>query len=371
MEKDLSNVLLESGKLGSLTLPNKLIMASLTRNRADPQTGVPNDLHVKYYSQRTSAGLILTECSPISNNAQSFLGAGGIYTKEQVEGWKKVTEEVHNKGGKIFLQIWHGGRSVHPDVVGEQNIGPSPIAIRGKNRTGLNHAVPKEMTREDITLVQEQFRQGALNAKSAGFDGIELHGANGYLVDQFLRDGSNHRTDEYGGSVEKRCRFCLEVIDILIEIFGAGRVGIKLSPVGRFQDMYDSDPIATFSYLLQQLDKKGIAYVQFMEPLEAFRGEFHYEEGDKQITNVCKTFRPYFKGALIMNNNLTPEIASKAIKEGYCDFVSFGRYFISNPDFVERIKNNWTFNEWDRSTFYTSGEKGYTDYPLFGQSKVN
>jgi len=363
-QTDLS-ILTQSTTLGDLTLPNRIIMASLTRNRADPKTGIPNDLHVEYYSQRASAGLILTECSPISNNAQSFLGAGGIYTKEQVEGWKRVTESVHQKQGKIFIQIWHGGRAVNPTTVGEQTFGPSAVAIRGKNKYGQEYAVPKEMTKEDIELVKGWFKTGAQNAKEAGFDGIELHGANGYLVDEFIRDGSNKRTDEYGGSIENRCRFCLEVIDILIEVFGAKRVGIKLSPVGRFQDMYDSDPVATYKYLLEELSNREIAYVQLMEPLEAFRGEPFYEEGDKQIAQVCKTLRPYFKGTLVINNNLTPEGAANAIREGYADFASFGRYFISNPDFVERIKNKWSYAEWDRNTFYTGNEKGYTDYPTY------
>jgi len=365
MESNDLSILTEPATLGDLTLSNKLIMASLTRNRADPKTGIPNDLHVEYYAQRASAGLILTECSPISNNAQSFLGAGGIYTKEQVEGWRKVTDSVHQKQGKIFIQIWHGGRAVNPSIVGEETFGPSALAIRGKNRYGQEYAVPKEMTKDDIELVKGQFKQGAINAKEAGFDGIELHGANGYLVDEFIRDGSNKRTDEYGGSIENRCRFCLEIIDILIEVFGAKRVGIKLSPVGRFQDMYDSDPVATYKYLLEELSKRGIAYVQLMEPLEAFRGEAFHEEGDKQIAQVSKTLKPYFKGAVVINNNLTPEMAAKAIKEGDADFVSFGRYFISNPDFVERIKNKWSYAEWNRDTFYTGSEKGYTDYPTY------
>nr|BAJ93795.1 predicted protein [Hordeum vulgare subsp. vulgare] len=366
MEHNPLDILFETVKLGDFTLHNRFIMASLTRCRGDPTNGIPTDLHVQYYSQRASAGAIFSECSPIANNAQSFLGAGGIYTKEQIEGWKKVTQAVHEKGGKIFIQIWHGGRSVNPEAVGEGIIGPSAIAIRGKStRTGNEYPVPKEMSKDDIKLVKEQFRQGALNAKEAGFDGVELHGANGYLIDTFIRDGSNQRTDEYGGSIENRCRFCLEVIDILIEVFGCGKVGIKLSPVGRFQDMYDSDPIATYSYLLKELEKKNIAFVQLMELNEAFKGESAHEAGEKQIAEVCKTLRPFFKNALIINNNLTPESAAKAIKEGHADLVSFGRYFISNPDFIERVKNNWHLAEWDRNTFYAGGEKGYADYPNF------
>jgi len=237
-------------------------------------------------------------------------------------------------------------------------------------RRNLPHMQPRAMVEEDFELVREQFRQGALNAKEAGFDGIELHGANGYLIDQFLRDGTNQRTDQYGGSIENRVRFPLEILDILIEVFGAKRVGIKLSPVGRFQDMYDSDPVALYAHLLGELEKRGIAYVQLVEPNEGFASEVHYGPGDQQIAEVSKTLRPYFSGTIIINNNLTPETAAKALNEGHADLAGFGRYFISNPDFVERIQNNWALNEWDASTFYVGGEKGFTDYPSHPVGKV-
>ena len=352
-------------KLGDLTLKNKFVMASLTRVRCDPKTGVPSDLIVNYYSQRASAGLIMTECSAISHAGNSFIGCGAIYNQEQTEGWKKVNNSVHKKGGKIYIQIWHAGRAAHPSQTGEPNLAPSAIAIRGNLRTNLPHAQPKAMVEEDFETVRQQFRQGALNAKEAGFDGIELHGANGYLIDQFLRDGTNHRTDEYGGSIENRCRFPLEIIDILIEVFGAKRVGIKLSPVGRFQDMYDSNPVPLFAYFLGELDKRGVSYVQFVEPNEGFAGASHYEPGADQIAEVSKTFRPYFKGTIMINNNLTPETAAKALSEGVADLAVFGRYFISNPDFVERVENGWELSQWDASSFYVGGEKGYADYPSY------
>jgi len=357
--------LFQTYKLGnSLTLPNKFVMASLTRIRCDPKTGIPNDLLVEYYAQRASAGLILTECSPIAHNGNSLLGAAAIYNQDQVEGWKKVTDAVHKKGGRIYLQIWHAGRAADPNLVGGETLAPSAIAIRSL-RKNMPYAQPKEMTKEDIEKVLEQFKQGALNAKAAGFDGIEAHGANGYLIDQFLKDGVNQRTDEYGGSIENRCRFPLEVMDRLIEVFGAEKVGIKLSPVGRFQDMYDSDPVALYSYFLKELDKRGVSYVQLMEPNEGYAGEIFHEKGDKQIAEVCKTFRPHFKGTIIINNNLTPETAAKAVNEGYADLASFGKYFISNPDFVERVQNGWGYNDWDHTTFSSGGEKGYTDYPFY------
>jgi len=265
----------------------------------------------------------------------------------------------------MYLQIWHAGRAAHPKQTGEPNISSSAVAIRGNLRKDLPHVQPRAMVKEDFELVRQQFRQGALNAKEAGFDGIELHGANGYLIDQFLRDGVNQRTDEYGGSIENRVRFPLEIIDILIEVFGAKRVGIKLSPVGRYQDMHDSDPVALFAHFLGELDKRGVSYVQIMEPGERDSGQQLHESGEKQIAEVCKTLRPYFKGTIIMNNNLTPETAAKALNEGYADLACFGRYFISNPDFVTRVQNGWPLNEWDPTTFYVGGEKGYLDYQTY------
>jgi len=364
MNKKTTQILFQKYKLGDLTLSNRIVMASMTRCRCDPKTGVPTDLHVLYYAQRASAGLIMSECAPIANNGQSFMGNGGIYTQEQIQGWKRVTDAVHQKGSKIFVQIWHAGRSAHPDLVGEPNIGPSPIAIKGDLIPGFTHKVPKEMTKEDIKKVLNQFKQGAINAKQAGFDGIELHGANGYLVDQFLRDSSNHRTDEYGGSVENRARFGLEAIDALIEVYGAKRVGIKLSPVGRYQDMYDSNPLATYSYLLKQLESRGIAYVQLVEP-----GDEPDSEGQtapkKQMPNVSKALRPFFKGTIMINNNLTAELAAKSITEREADIASFARPFMANPDYVERVRNDWPVEKPDFSTAYKGGEKGFTDFASY------
>jgi len=355
-------VLFENYKLGSITLKNRFVMASLTRVRCNPENSIPNDLLVEYYSQRASAGLIISECSAISERGNNFPGCGAIYNKEQIQGWKKVTDAVHKKDGKIFIQIWHGGRSTPANKkTGEPPLGPSAIAIKENRANGIPHDIPKEMTHEDIKEVIEQFRQGAINTKEAGFDGIELHGAHGYLVDQFLRDSANKRTDEYGGSIENRCRFCLEVIDALIEVFGAGRVGIKLSPANAFQSMSDNDPLALYSYLLQQLDKRGIAYVQLRE------NESPGQPGsdDKQLNGVCKTLRPFFKGTIVINERLTPEKLTEALESGYADIGAFGKPFISNPDLVERAKNGWPLNAYDFSTFYGGNEKGYTDYPFY------
>jgi len=341
-------------------------MASLTRSRADLKTLVPHNSHVIYYAQRASAGLILAEASPISWNGQGYLGAGAIYTKEQVEGWKKVTDAVHAKGGKIFNQLWHGGRASHPSFIHEQPIAPSSIAIRDPYYHDIMHVVPREMTLEDISIVLEQYRQAAINTKEAGFDGIELHAANGYLVDQFLRDGTNTRTDQYGGSIENRARFALQAIDILIEVYGAKRVGIKISPVGRYNDMYDSDPLALYSYLLQELDKRGIAYVQIREPEDKNHPQSQLGLGAEQIAEVSKTLKPFFKnGAIMINERLTPETAEKALEDGVAELAAFGRHFISNPDYVERVRNDWPLNEMDFKTFYGASDKGYLDYPFY------
>jgi len=361
--------LFDQVQVGDITLSNRIVMAAMTRLRADPKTGVPNDLHVKYYSQRATAGLILTECSAVSNVGNGLSGSAGIYTKEQAAGWKKVTQAVHERGGKIFLQIWHGGRASDPKISGETSLAPSALPIRSYDDKGVEQVgpVPKEMTKDDIKTVVEQFRESAKLAKEAGFDGLELHGANGYLIDQFIRDSSNQRKDEYGGSVENRCRFPLEVIDALIEVFGAGRVGIKLTPVGRYQYMYDSNPIETYSYLLTKLSEKKIAFVELMEPND---GEYikksHFKPGKEQIPHVAKQFRNVFKGTLITNAGYKLDTAAKAIKENIADLVSFGKLFINNPDLVQRAIKKWPLNDkWDFTTFFSGGEKGYIDYPTY------
>jgi len=370
-----SNILFEPYKIGDITLKNRITMASLLRCRADPQDSVPTDLYVQYYTQRASAGLIFTECTPISKTAFSFPGAGGMYTKEQVDGWKKVVEAVHAKGTPIVAQLWHAGRGGFPSLIGEQTISPSPIAIKGKPLIPIyEYGTPREMTKDDIKEVIEQFRQAAVNAKEAGFDGVELSAGNGYLVDSFIRTSSNQRTDEYGGSAENRARFCLEVIDALISVYGAERVGAKFTPVGRYQEMYDENPLETFSYLLQQLDKRGVAFIQLVEAdapaSNAPQSELVAPE--KQMPEVTKQLRPYFKGTLIINNGLTAETAEKAISSGVADLVSFGKDYISNPDLAERIKNGWEINKKiDFSTVIGGGEKGYTDYPFYSEVTVS
>ena len=372
MQSETNKTLFDTYQMGDITLSNRIGMAALTRMRADPKTGVPIDLHTEYYSQRATGGFILTEGTAVSNQGNAFPGSGGIWNREQMEGWKRVIDAVHSKGGKIILQVAHAGRAGTSDITGEQALAPSALPMRGFDKQGnpTTGQVPKAMTLEDIEQVKEEFRSGAIRAKEAGFDGIQLHGGNGYLIDEFIRDVTNQRTDEYGGSIENRMRFSLEVIDELITVFGKGRVGIKLSPVGRYQDMYDSNPIEAYTYLLKKLDEKGIAFVELVEP-SVFDGKTNYVAGKEQIPEVAKTFRSAFKGALITNQNHTPETALEFINKGWADLVSFGKLYLANPDLMERVKNGWELNtKWDFSTFYAGGTKGYLDYPTYNANNI-
>jgi N-ethylmaleimide reductase len=367
--------LLEEMKLGPYQLRNRVIMSPLTRIRADPLTGVPNDLHIQYYTERAiDAGLVITECSPVSRRGNCFPGCCGIWTDEQVEGWKKVIESVHKNGGRIYLQIWHCGRAAKSDwLEGQQPLSSSAVRNRHAPRGGLEYDTPQEMTKEDIQEVLTQFRKGAENAKKAGFDGLELHAANGYLVDQFLRDAVNQRKDEYGGSVENRCRFALEVMDNLIDVFGADKVGIKVTPTGRFNDMFDSDPVALYTYLFSELNKRNVSFVEITRAPE-FRPVPNYYniKGEEQIPNIYETFRPLFKGIIMANNGFNFESGSKIVEDGLVDFVTFGRLYISNPDLVYRFKNNFPLTIADEKTFYTPGATGYTDYkPYSAEESVS
>ena len=347
MESQSKKTLLDTYKMGDLTLPNRIGLASFLQWYSDRTTAVANEKHVKFFTERVTAGFMITECSAISKQGYAYPGSAGIWNKEQMEGWKKVVDAVHEKGGLILLQLWHGGRRVDPADSGEKSLAPSAIPRRKNDKDGnlVETHVPTVMTIEDIKSVLEEYRQAALRAKEAGFDGVELHGANGYIVDQFLRDATNKRTDEYGGSVENRARFCLEVIDQLISVFGKGRVGIKLSPVGRFNDMFDSNPLETFTYLLRKLDEKGIAFVQLTEPgVIDNEDKTDYIDGKEQIPEVAKAFRGAFTGTLITNFGHTPETALDYINKGWADVVTFGKLFLSNPDLVDRIKSGTELN---------------------------
>eukprot|EP01016_Furgasonia_blochmanni_P028290 TRINITY_DN2974_c0_g1_i1.p1 TRINITY_DN2974_c0_g1~~TRINITY_DN2974_c0_g1_i1.p1 ORF type:complete len:406 (-),score=82.16 TRINITY_DN2974_c0_g1_i1:143-1360(-) len=381
--------LLSPFKLGDLTLPNRICMASLTRQRCDPDTAVPNDLHVEYYSARASAGIIFSECSQISDRSNCFAGSAGIYSEEQVQGWKRVTDAVHKKGGRIFLQIWHCGRAVHPlNINGRLPVAPSAVTSRPPIPVVLNGKLsfhtpvtPEPLTEEGIQEIIQQFRKGAENAQRAGFDGLELHGANGYICDQFLRDWTNRRTDKWGGPAENRIRFISEVLDQLIAVYGASRVGIKLSPTGRYNDLFDSNPLLTYSTLIKELNKKKIAFIQVMNTDNGSGidpRDHLFVDPALQIPDTHRAFRPLFKGAFAANANLTPEAGNELIQKEVADLAVFGRLFIKYPNLVEKLEKGEPVDVKQKNTYwYGGGATGYTDLsvyqnqlPFFMQQKI-
>lgn len=351
------NALFEPLKMGSNELANRVFMAPLTRIRAD-ENHVPTDMMVEYYAQRASAGLIVAEATMAIEGNSAFWREPGIYSDAQVEGWRKVTDAVHREGGKIYLQVWHGGRACHPVLNdGKDPVAPSAIAItsdevhtpEGKKA----YTVPRALEDHEIPGIIEGFRVATENAKRAGFDGVELHGANGYLLDQFLRDGSNHREGPYGGSIENRARLLLEVIEAASGVFGSENVGVRLSPLNSFQSMKDSDPVGLATWLAKRLNDYNLAYIHLM------RSDFFGE----QQADVVSPVREHYQGKLILNMGYTGEEAEQAVESGLADAIAFGVPFIANPDLPERLKLGAELNEADSSTFYTQGAEGFTDYP--------
>ncbi|MBD2694218.1 alkene reductase [Anabaena catenula] len=345
-------------QLGAYILPNRIVMAPMTRLRAIDS--IPNSLMATYYAQRASAGLIVTECTMVSPLSLGYMNCPGIYSEEQVAGWRLVTDAVHEQGGRIFLQLWHSGRVSHSSLLGgELPVAPSAIAGVGSLHTPIGKVsleTPRALEIEEITGIVEQFRQGAKNALAAGFDGVELHGAFGYLIDQFLQDGSNQRTDEYGGSIENRSRFLLEVVAAVVDVWGGERVGIKLSPSNTFYGMQDSNPQATFSYVIKALNSFGLAYLHLMEPNEV-------DLATREVLNpVITEFRPIYPGTIISNGGYDGITSDLIIISGIADLVSFGKLFISNPDLPKRLQINAELNTPDPKTFYAADATGYTDY---------
>ncbi|ETV93373.1 hypothetical protein H310_12635 [Aphanomyces invadans] len=345
-------------QVGSNALANRIIMAPLTRTRAGP-THVPNALMAEYYAQRASAGLIVAECTMIAPNTSAFGGEPGAYTPEQLAGWKVVTDAVHAKGGKIFLQIWHGGRAVHPDHNdGHENVAPSALVIEGEVHTAkgkVPNVLPRELTEAEIRNIVQQFATAATNAINvSGFDGVEIHGANGYLIDQFLRDGSNKRTDGYGGSLENRTRFLTEVVDAVTKAVGADKVGIRFSPLNSYNSMIDSDPAALSEKVAAISQAFNLAYVHVMRA-----DFFQAQKGD-----IVPIFRKHFKNTLIANMGYTKDEANDAIGSGLVDAVAFGTAFLANPDLPARFAQGADLNTPDSATFYVGDAKGYTDYPF-------
>lgn len=351
----------DSIRIGTLLLPNRLVMAPLTRCRAGEE-GIPNALMAEYYRQRSGAGLIIAEGTNISPQAKGYPGTPGIWNTEQVNAWKMVTDAVHSAGGRIFVQLWHTGRLSHPDLLppGMHPVAPSAIAGEGAVRaTGNRHPfpVPKAMLTEEVeATVQDYIRAGSM-ALQAGFDGVELHAANGYLPEQFLNDGTNQRTDKYGGAATNRYRFILEILEGLLDIWGEDRVGIRLSPSGVRFGTFDSDPVQTYSGLVRKLNELPLAYLHLVEPLT--------EIPETYLAQVLPHFRKIYQGRIITAGGYDATMAAEVIHQGEAEMVAFGRLFISNPDLPERIRIGEYLNEPDQRTFYTSDEKGYTDYPFF------
>ena len=345
-------------RLGGLELPNRIVMAPLTRNRAGQPGNVPQPINATYYAQRASAGLVITEGAPISEMAHGHLGTPGIHSAAQVAGWKLVTNAVHARGGRIFLQLWHVGRISHPSLLpGEAlPVGPSAIRPAGKaftKRGMMEFVTPRALGISEIPALLEDFRNAAHNARAAGFDGVELHGANGYLLDQFLRDGSNQRTDRYGGSVANRMRLLNEVVAAVCAVWGADRVGVRISPLNQYNDMRDSDPQALFNHVGDTLRPLGLAYLHVMER-DVFGAELPFDFAE---------LRRRFAGPYMANGGYDKRRADAAITAGRADCVAFGKAYIANPDLVERYAQDAPLNVADATTFYAGGEKGYTDYP--------
>ncbi len=358
-----NKILFTPYNLAGLELANRMVMAPMTRSRADNEDHVPNALMATYYAQRAGAGLIITEGTPVSKRGVGYINVPGIYSDAQVKGWKLVTKAVHDKGGKIFVQIWHVGRISHPDFHnGELPHAPSAINPNQKSYTVngfVDTVTPKEMTIEDIRQTIRDFKNAAANAVKAGFDGVEIHGANGYLLHQFFNGTSNHRQDEYGGTIEKRARILFDILDAFKEVIDSKKVGIRLSPSlnGLFGVTMDEQTIPAFEYIVKRLNDYNLAYLHLTEP---FAPVDHLPFA---VTKVAKHFRPLYKGTLIINKGFNKETANKVLEQGDADLVSFGVPFLANPDLVKRFETDAELNQPDQSTFYTPGAKGYTDYP--------
>lgn len=352
----------------NLDLKNRVVMAPMTRSRAANDGNIPTeDLHVPYYKQRASAGLIITEGSQVSKQAVGYVNTAGIHTKEQVDGWKKVTKEVHDKGGKIFIQLWHVGRMSHPDFHnGDLPVAPSAINPNAQSYTpeGFKDTVtPKAMSVDEIKQTVEDFKNAAKNAVEAGFDGVEIHSSNGYLFHQFFNGTSNHRTDEYGGTIENRTRFFFEVLEAIKEVIPQEKIGARFNPSldGMFGITMDEETIPTFEYIIKKLNDYNLAYIHLSEPFTDV-SNIPYA-----VQNIAEHFRPLYNGTLMINAGFDQESGNKVIEEGNADLVAYGKLYISNPDLVERFANGYELADWDDDTFYSGGKEGYLDYPTYNQ----
>lgn len=359
----MNSLLLSPLVAGEISLKNRVVMAPLTRVRAG-RSHVPNALMAEYYAQRTSAGLVMTECTMVAADASAFIGEGGIFDDQTAQGWRQVTDAVHAKGGKIFMQIWHPGRAVHSaNNHGARSVSSTSRPIRNDTIQTLigkqDYETPRALTTEEMPGIVELFRAAAERAKSVGFDGVQIHGAHGYLIDQFLRDGVNDRTDAYGGSLENRARLLLEVVDAAISVFGAGRVALRISPLVAYNDMHDSDPEGLVRYVAQQMSAREIAFLEIR----------HAQHDEPTEIAVAAIARANFKGVLMLNGGFDRVSGEAAIADGRADAIVYGRLMIANPDLVERFAKNAELNALDTTTLYAPGSEGYTDYPFLSDAK--
>ena len=358
----MKKILFTPFRLGKISIDNRIVMAPLTRSRASIN-GIPTPMMAAYYRQRASAGLIISEATNISRQGTGYPYTPGIYSNEQINAWKPVTEAVHMAGGRIFMQLWHVGRHSHPWYQDHAQAPVSSSAIREsgsiKTPEGIKETVvPRALKPDEIRNIVLQYGQASENAIKAGFDGVEIHGANGYLIDQFIQDGVNKRTDQYGGSIENRSRFLFEIIDEVTSRIGSDRTGLRLSPSGITLDISDSDPVGTFTYIINRLNRYPLVYLHIMEPFMDVSHLPNYLQ-DRDVTPY---YRKIYKGVLMTNVKFDAESGEKVLREGNADLVAVGKPFISNPDLVEKYKNGAAITPWNTDTFYTQGEEGYTDY---------
>jgi N-ethylmaleimide reductase len=362
-------------QIGPYLLQHRVVMAPLTRMRADRSTFAPRPLNAQYYGQRaTPGGLIIAEASPVLVTGRGNPATPGIYSDEQIRGWRGVVDAVHGKGGVIFLQLWHVGRVSHSSLQpgGALPVAPSAVPITGDgmlamtaDRKMVSYETPRALETSEVKEIVQSFRQAAVNAMRAGFDGVEIHGANGYLLEQFLQSRSNLRTDQYGGAIENRARLLMEITLAAIDVWGANRVGVRLSPYGVANGSGEAEPMPLYSYVIKALDPLGLAYLHFIEPRSSGAGRA--EVNWQNVPSAMVLFRPLWRGVLISAGGFSGEAAEAAIAQGHADAIAFGRIFISNPDLPRRLRQGFPLTPYNRATFYGGEEAGYTDYPAYGE----
>jgi N-ethylmaleimide reductase len=372
-----SDVLFQPYRLGPFNLRHRIVMAPLTRSRARQPGNVPGSLAACYYAQRASAALIVSEATQISMQGQGYAWTPGIHSREQVEAWHRVTQAVHSGGGLIFNQLWHVGRISHPALQPDNMlpVAPSAIIAEGKafieNDRGEGELVPfvrpRALNIEEMPYIVAQYERAGRNAQAADFDGVEIHAANGYLLDQFIETGTNQRTDTYGGSVENRTRLLFEVAEVLARLWGPDRIGVRLSPLGKMNDIHDDNPESTFGYLAERLSDYGLAYLHIVNP--ALEQMQNGKEPDQQALKMVRLIRTKYQGTLIVAGGFEAGSAARWLREGRADLIAFGRKFLANPDLPERLRIGAPLNKDDPTTYYGGGEKGYTDYPSLAQDR--